>query len=153
MGLGEEDIFLAKIVPCCTCMIWEDLSNLNYMIHWTGHFDHTTCMIADILFQEGAVREFLPEQRGMRQSRRQSVIWPFQLPRFRIQKNFYCMPNWFGMRIKLDNYRVKLEGTWRLVGELEVLLGGAVQKEAGAQEIQPESLGGMSQWTLRIDLR
>ncbi len=59
MGLGEEDIFLAKIIA-----LLHDIGRFEqlklYDSFEPGIFDHAQYG-ADILFREGRIREFLPE--------------------------------------------------------------------------------------------
>ena len=89
MGLGEEDIFLAKIIA-----LLHDIGRFEqlklYDSFEPGIFDHAQYG-ADILFREGESENFFRRQRGMRQSRRQSVITVhFSFQRFRIQELIAC---------------------------------------------------------------
>ena len=91
MGLGEEDIFLAKIIA-----LLHDIGRFEqlklYDSFEPGIFDMHS-MVQIFCFGRGESENFFRRQRGMRQSRRQSVITVhFSFQRFRIQE-LYCMPN------------------------------------------------------------
>lgn len=127
MGLGEEDIFLAKIIA-----LLHDIGRFGqlklYDSFEPGIFDHAQYG-ADILFREGRIREFLPET-TWDETIETAIRYhsAFQLPKI-LDSRTLLHAELIRDADKLDNCRVKLEE------RVEVLLGGASAKEAGAQEI------------------
>ena len=127
MGLGEEDIFLAKIIA-----LLHDIGRFEqlklYDSFEPGIFDHAQYG-ADILFREGRIREFLPET-TWDETIETAIRYhsAFQLPKISDSRTL-LHAELIRDADKLDNCRVKLEE------RVEVLLGGASAKEAGAQEI------------------
>ncbi len=130
MGLNEEDIFLAKIIA-----LLHDIGRFEQLRLYDSFepnvFDHAQYG-ADILFEEGRIREFLREEKWDEiidvAIRHHSA---FRLPEISDQRTL-LHAKLIRDADKLDNCRVKLEE------RAEVLLGGASAKEAGRQEISPK---------------
>lgn len=127
MGLNEEDIFLAKIIA-----LLHDIGRFEqlrlYDSFEPGVFDHAQYG-ADILFQEGQIREFLADETWDEVI--ESAIRyhsAFQLPEISDERAL-LHAKLIRDADKLDNCRVKLEE------RVEILLGGVSAKEAGRQDI------------------
>lgn len=107
MGLGEEDIFLAKIIA-----LLHDIGRFEqlklYDSFEPGIFDHAQYG-ADILFREGRIREFLPET-TWDETIETAIRYhsAFQLPKISDSRTL-LHAELIRDADKLDNCRVKLE--------------------------------------------
>ena len=127
MGLGEEDIFLAKIIA-----LLHDIGRFEqlklYDSFEPGIFDHAQYG-ADILFREGRIREFLPE-----------TTWDETIETAIRYHSAFQLP-------KISDSRTLLHA--ELPCEIRGAGGGSAWRSecerSRSAGNQPESLGGMSQ--------